>query len=217
LGLSVIPQYWVKSVLKRHGRPRADLTYTGASFARHVLDGMKLGHVKVEESRQGDHYDPAAKAVRLMPERFNGRSLAAMVVAAHEIGHAMQDATDYAPLKARHQSVTTAARIQQIGGIVMLAAPLLMIITKSPAVLGLELIAGALMMLSAALIHVRTLPVEFDASFNRAMPLLEEGGFLAKPDRAAAREILRAAAFTYVASALMTLLDITRWLRVLRV
>ena len=98
----VLPRYWVKSVIERHSADRLDIPGTGGELARHLLDGMKLGHVKVEEAKStGDHYDPVAKAVRLAPEHFNGRSLSAVVIAAHEVGHAMQDATGYRPLQVR--------------------------------------------------------------------------------------------------------------------
>lgn len=216
LALAYAPGMWVRGVLKRHGGERPDLAWTGAAFARQALDGMKLGHVLVEETKLGDHYDPAAKAVRLTPALFRGRSLTAMVVAAHEVGHAMQDATGYAPLRQRTASAKTAAQVERIGGAVMLAAPLLLIVMKSPVVLVFEFIAAAILILSAALMHALTLPVEFDASFKRAMPLLEKGQFLKPADLPAAREILRAAAYTYVASALMTLLDVTRWFRIFR-
>ncbi|MEL6225837.1 MAG: zinc metallopeptidase, partial [Pseudomonadota bacterium] len=94
LALMVLPSLWVRSVIARHGRDRPDFPGTGGEFARHVLDEMKLRHVTVEPTDMGDHYDPSTKTVRLIPEHFDGRSLSAVVIAAHEVGHAMQDATD---------------------------------------------------------------------------------------------------------------------------
>lgn len=90
-GLVALPNMWVHQVMDRHAVERADLGGTGAEFARHALDVLKLNHVKVESTEQGNHYDPLAKAVRLEPRFMTGRSLSAIVVAAHEIGHAMQD------------------------------------------------------------------------------------------------------------------------------
>src|SRR5438067_604545 len=90
--LAVLPQMWVRRVIAAHDAERADFPGTGGEFARHILDEMKLGHVKVEETDAGDHYDPEAKAIRLLPKHFGGKSLAAVVIAAHETGHAMQDA-----------------------------------------------------------------------------------------------------------------------------
>ena len=217
LALAFLPQMWVQSVMRRHGAPRTDIPGTGGELARHLLDGMKLDGVKVEETKLGDHYDPMEKAVRLLPQHFNGKSLAAVVIAAHEVGHAMQDATGFAPLKARTRIAKQARIFQAAGVAVMLAAPVVLAITKTPYALLIELAAGLAIMGFPILMHAVTLPVEFDASFNRALPVLEQGGFLTKDDLPAARELLRAAAFTYVASAAWSLLNVAQWLRVLRI
>lgn len=214
--IAFLPGMWVRSVLKRHGEPRADLPGPGSAFARSTLDRMGLGHVGVEETLEGDHYDPRSKTVRLSRPHYRGHSLAAIVVAAHEICHAMQDASDYAPLKRRTETALAAARAQKIGGVVMLAAPLVVLALKTPYAILLDIVVGLLMFGSAALMHVFTLPVEHDASFNRALPLLRDGKLIPAEDLPAARRILRAAALTYVAAALMTLIDVTRWFRIFR-
>ncbi len=214
--LAFLPQMWVKSVIKRHSAERPDFPGTGGEFARHLLDEMKLGHVKVEQTDAGDHYDPISKTVRLLPQHFNGRSLSAVVIAAHEVGHAMQDASGYRPLIHRTQLARQAQRIETLGSIVMLIAPVVMILAKAPFLLFVMLAAGMLILSFTILMHALTLPVEFDASFARAMPVLEAGGYLAEEDMKSAREILRAAAYTYVAAAAISLLDVMRWLRVLR-
>ena len=216
-GLALLPQMWIRGVLKRHSAARADLPGTGGEFARHVLDALKLGHVKVEETTLGDHYDPEQKVVRLTPQHFGGRSLAAVVVAAHEVGHAMQDATNYAPLSARTKLAKQAQSLERLGMAVMLATPLVVLLFKSPYVVVLELFLGMLILGSTIVLHVMTLPVEFDASFRRALPLLQAGQYIGDRDMASARQILRAAAFTYVAAAAMSLLDVMRWLRLLRI
>jgi len=177
---------------------------------------MKLGHVKVEETPQGDHYDPDAKVIRLMPQHFRGRSLAALVIAAHETGHAMQDATGYAPLAARTRLAKQALWTEKVGAVVMLAAPVMMVLAKGPHVLLLEFAAGIAILGMSIVMHAYTLPVEFDASFRRALPVLKAGKYIPDADMPAARQLLRAAAFTYVAAAGMSLLDVMRWLRVLR-
>jgi hypothetical protein len=216
-GLALLPSLWVKGVLRRHAVDRADFPGTGAEFARHVLDEMKLAAVKVEETTLGDHYDPEAKVVRLSPDHYNGRSLSAVVVAAHEVGHAMQDATGYGPLVHRTRLAKQAQSIERFGAVVMLAAPFVLLLVKSPHVIVLELFLGMLIMGSTIVMHAVTLPVEFDASFRRALPLLKAGRYVGDRDMAAARQILRAAAFTYVAAAAMSLLDVMRWIRVLRI
>lgn len=216
VALSVLPTLWVRAVLARHGGDRPDLPGTGGELARHLLDEMKLTSVKVEETSQGDHYDPQLKVVRLMPERYRGRSLTAVVVAAHEVGHAMQDATDSRLLRARTRLARTAYIVERVGIVVMMGAPLLAAIMHHPVGLLMEFGAGLLILGMGALLHAVTLPTEFDASFNRALPVLEAGRYIPERDMPATRSILRAAAFTYVAGALMTLVNIARWLRVLR-
>jgi hypothetical protein len=214
--LAVLPQIWVKRVIAAHSTDRADFPGTGGEFARHILDEMKLGHVKVEETTLGDHYDPEAKAVRLTPGHLNGRSLSAVVVAAHEAGHAMQDATGYAPLAARTRLAKQAIRMEKVAAIVMLATPIVLALAKAPHIVLIEVFAGVMIFALSILLHAVTLPVEFDASFRRALPVLQAGRYLDDKDLPAARKILRAAAFTYVAAAAMSLLDVARWLRVLR-
>jgi Zn-dependent membrane protease YugP len=216
VGLATLPSFWVRFVLERHSRERPDFPGTGGELARHLLDGMRLQAVKVEETDAGDHYDPDAKAVRLLPKHLNGRSLTAIVVAAHEVGHAMQDATGYKPLKARTKLAKSALLMERIGSVVMLAAPLLAIAIRNPGGLLLEYGAGLMILGLGVAAHLTTLPVEFDASFARALPLLKAGNYIAKRDLPAARSILRAAAFTYVAASLMSLVNVARWLRVIR-
>jgi len=214
--LAMLPQLWVRKVIDRHSADRADFPGTGGDFARHVLDEMKLGHVKVEETTLGDHYDPDSKTVRLSPPHFKGRSLAAVVIAAHETGHAMQDAAGFPPLQARTRLAKQAIRMEKVGAVVMLAAPIVMALAKAPHILVIEVFVGVMIFALSILLHAVTLPVEFDASFGRALPVLKGGRYIEDRDMPAAREILRAAAFTYVAAAAMSLLDVARWFRVLR-
>lgn len=217
LGLAVLPTLWVRAVLARHRAERADFPGSGGEFARHLLDGMGLASVKVEETAIGDHYDPQSKAVRLLPDHYHGRSLTAVVIAAHEVGHAMQDATGSALLKNRTRLAKVAFFVERIGGFVMLAAPLAAILLRHPAGILVELAAGLVILGLSVVLHLFTLPVEFDASFNRALPVLRHGRYIPDDDLPAARSILRAAAFTYVAAALMSLINIARWLRILRI
>lgn len=214
--LAWLPQVWVSRVLAENGHDRPDIGGTGGEFARHVLDGMKLHHVGVEETKLGDHYDPQTKTVRLLPQHMRGRSLAAVVVAAHEVGHAMQDATGYRPLAARTRMAKQAQLVQKIGSVLMLTTPLVVALVKAPAVALIQIAAGVMVLGSTVVMHLLTLPVEFDASFRRALPLLKAGNFIEARDMVAARRILRAAAFTYVAAAARSLLDVMQWLRMLR-
>jgi uncharacterized protein len=216
LGLAMLPQMWVHKVMARHANTRADLPGTGGQFARHILDEMQLTNVKVEVTDLGDHYDPESKAVRLLEKHLNGRSLTAVVIAAHETGHAMQDAIGFPPLQARTRLAKQAMQMERVGAVVMLATPIVMVLLKAPYILILEVFVGMVILAVSILLHAVTLPVEFDASFRRALPVLKAGRYIRDKDIPAARQILTAAAFTYVAAAAMSLLDVMRWIRVLR-
>ena len=210
------PQLWVQAVLKRHSQPRPDFPGTGGEFARHLLDQLELEDIQLEASDAGDHYDPASKVVRLTPDKLNGRSLTAITVAAHEVGHALQDRLDYKPLRWRTRLAVLAQTIQQLGNGLFILAPLVTAATRAPSSAIVMLTAGVASFGSAALVHLVTLPVEWDASFRRALPLLEAGRYLSDRDQHAARQILTAAAFTYVAGSLASLLSLWRWLRWIR-
>jgi len=216
LALATLPQLWVRAVMSRHSADRPDFPGNGGQFARHLLDEMKLREVGVEQTDIGDHYDPETKTVRLSSDNFAGRSLTAVTVAAHEVGHAMQDATRYPPLVARTRLAKTGAIVERVGMFVMIAAPIMAVVVKHPAGMLLQIGAGLALIGFTVLVHLTTLPVEFDASFKRALPVLRAGQYIPERDMPAARGILRAAALTYVAGALISLINIARWMRVLR-
>lgn len=210
------PAYWVKYTLKKYSYPEDRYPGTGEELARRLLDWADLQQVKVEVTDQGDHYDPIDKVVRLTPEKFNGRSLTAITVAAHEVGHAIQDRDGYFPLKLRTRLVQLAAPAEKLGAAIMMIAPLVMVVTRVPVTGALFFVGGILSLGSATLIHLVTLPMEIHASFDRALPMLVQGNYLKEGDEVHARRILRAAAWTYVSSSLMTLLNIGRWWMILR-
>jgi hypothetical protein len=216
LALIVGPQMWVRSVMRRHATDRPDIEGTGGDLARHLLDLAGLSQVKVELTGDGDHYDPVAKAVRLSPDTHDGRTVTAIAVAAHEVGHALQD-KDGDPLLATRMNLARAVIwLDRLAIVVMLLAPLVFAFVKAPALLVAQIGLGLLLMAGTVLMHVVTLPVEWDASFRRALPILKTGNFLPEDDMPAARQVLRAAALTYVAAAAVSLIDVLRWLRLLR-
>ena len=210
------PGLWVKRVLSKYSKPEDRYSGSGAELARHLLDLQGLQSVKVEETALGDHYDPEDKAVRLAPDKFSSHSLTAITVAAHEVGHALQDQDGYAPLRLRSHLVRASQKFEKLGAGILMISPFIGAITRVPG-LGVLMFAGGLLTLgTATLVHVVTLPTELDASFGRALPLLERHGILKKADAPHARRLLRAAAFTYVAASLMSLLNIARWWAILR-
>lgn len=210
------PGLWVRRVLTRYSIPADRYSGSGAQLARHLLDAHGLNSVKVETTETGDHYDPESKAVRLTADKFDGRSLTAITVAAHEVGHALQDHQEYAPLRFRTRLVKATRGIERIGAGVLMISPFLGIVTRVPAIGLLTFAAGLLTLGTAALVHLVTLPTEFDASFSRALPMLDQHRVLKDVDRPHARRLLTAAALTYVSASLMSLLNVARWLAILR-
>jgi Zn-dependent membrane protease YugP len=210
------PGLWVKRVLARYSQPENRYDGTGADLARQLLDAHGLNSVKVEMTESGDHYDPDSKTVRLTPDKFQGRSLTAITVAAHEVGHALQDHTDYAPLRWRTRLVKATRGVERLGAGVLMLSPFLGIATRVPSIGLITFAAGLLTLGTSALVHFVTLPTEFDASFGRALPTLDRHDILKKVDRPHARRLLTAAALTYVSASLMSLLNFARWLAILR-
>ena len=210
------PGWWVRTVMTRYSSPEDRYDGTGGELARHLLDGLDLQNVKVEESPAGDHYDPRDKVVRLSPANLKGRSLTAVTVAAHEVGHALQDASGYAPLKIRGQLVMLTQPVQRLGAGILMASPFVGMLTRAPLVSLLMILGGLMSLGTTTLVHLITLPTEMDASFNRALPMLEKGGILKPDDLPHARRLLRAAALTYLSASLASLLNIARWWALLR-
>ena len=210
------PSIWVQRVLTKYSKPADRYAGTGAQLARHLLNNNGLENVKVEQTKGGDHYDPADKAVRLTPDKFDGRSLTAITVAAHEVGHALQDRDAYGPLRLRTQLVRATRHVEKLGAGILMVSPFIGVITRLPMLGILMFIGGLLTLGTSTVIHLITLPTEFDASFNRALPILEKANILKANDDGHARRILKAAAYTYVSASLMSLLNIARWWAILR-
>ncbi len=208
------PQFWIKWVMEKHAREQPEFPGTGGELARHLLDKAGLEAIKLERIDGGDHYAPTEKVVRLSAKNFDGRSVTAVAVAAHEVSHALQHKENYAPLMLRQKLAGMCIIIERTGSILLMATPVVFALTRSPVVLLAEVVLGLGILASTVVIHIFTLPTEFDASFKRALPILEH--YLPAGEMPGARQVLKAAAFTYVASALVSILDIARWLRILR-
>ena len=209
------PQVWARTVLSRFDRVEY-FSGSGLDLARLLVERMDLTAVRVEETPLGDHYDPLTRTVRLNQALGKRRSLTAVVVAAHEVGHALQHQARYKPLETRTRLIGTAVKMERVGAALMMGLPVIAAITRVPAAGALMLVAGLLTLCVPVVVHLLTLPTEFDASFRRALPLLASGEYIPPEDLPAAKTILWACALTYVAAALAGMVNIWRWIRVLR-
>lgn len=215
LALVFGPQIWVRRVMSHYAR-REEMPGTGGELAHHLVERFELRGVAVETTEGGDHYDPQARAIRLSPEHFNGRSITAAAVAAHEFGHALQHHEGYQPLLWRGRLAVLGQQAQRMGAGAMMALPVVAGITRSPGLAALAALVGVLSLGMAVVVHLVTLPVETDASFRRALPILRDGQYIRPEQERGVRRVLRAAAMTYVAAALGSLLNLGRWLSILR-
>ncbi|PRO66830.1 zinc metallopeptidase [Alkalicoccus urumqiensis] len=208
-GLLIIIPLWassrVKSTYKKYSKVGASSGMTGAETAQRILHENGIYDVSVEpvKGQLTDHYDPRAKVVRLSEGNYYGRSIAGAAVAAHEVGHAIQDAENYSFLKLRSALVpaagfgSNASIFFIIGGILLTSQGLML--------------AGIFLMAAAVLFQVVTLPVEFNAS-SRAMTQIVSTGIIRNEEERETKKVLNAAALTYVASALVAVLELTRFI-----
>lgn len=203
IALALYAQFKVQSTFRHYAQVRSGTGYTGAQVAAELLRRQGITDVKIEpvEGMLADHYDPRTKTLRLSPDVYGSDSIAAIGVAAHETGHAVQHQVRYAPLGLRSAIVplasygTTAAWILFLLGLVL----------SSPSLMDL----GILLFLGYVLFAMVTLPVEFNAS-ARAVQLLQGHGFVLPQEAQGVRAVLNAAALTYVAAAAMAVLQLIR-------
>ena len=195
----------VRSAYSKYSKKPTSSQMTGAEVARKILDENGLYHVNIEQTKGTltDHYDPRSKVVRLSPDIYHGRSMASSAVAAHEVGHAIQDQEDYAFLRFRSALVPAANLGSNLAFVLI--------------VIGLFLgsagwfLLGILFFSAAVLFQLVTLPVEFDAS-NRAMTQLISTGIIRNEEERETKKVLDAAALTYVAAALVAVLELVRFI-----
>lgn len=197
--LGLYAQWRVKATFRKAHQQPARLS--GAAAARHILDESGLQSVGVEQigGQLSDHYDPRSKVLRLSSDVYNGRTLAAVGIAAHEAGHALQDAKNYAPLVVRNAAVPVAGFGSQasfallIGGMIFSIQPLIVL--------------GILLFATTVFFQIVNLPVEFNAS-SRAKAVLVERGIVPQDEMFHINKVLNAAALTYVAATLQAVLTL---------
>lgn len=206
--LMIIPlwaQSKVKKTYNKYSKVATSSQMTGAQVARKVLDDNGLYDVRIEETRGklSDHYDPRKKVVRLSSDNYHGYSQAAAAIAAHEVGHAIQDAEKYAFLRFRSSLFPLANTGSNLSFILIIAGILLQASNL--------ILVGIVFMSFAVLFQLVTLPVEFDAS-NRAMTQLVSTGIIRNNEERSTKKVLNAAAMTYVAAAMVAVAELIRFI-----
>ncbi len=208
-GLSLWAQFRVKGTFNRYAEVPTSSGLTGAEAARRMLDANGLTNVPVEHipGTLTDHYDPMSRVVRLSDPVYFGNSIASLSVACHEVGHAIQHKVSYPMLVARH-------RIFPVVNLVSGVAPLLLLVGFFFHMSGL-LLLGIIFFSGAVAFQLITLPVEFNAS-SRAKELMVRMGFIRNEEERGASRVLGAAALTYVAAALISVLELAKYIMIFR-
>lgn len=208
--LGLATQSYVNSAYRKNSRVPLPLGLTGAVVARRVLDSEGLGHVGIEmvPGNLTDHYDPRADVLRLSTDVYNGAHVSAAGVAAHEAGHAVQHAAGYAPARLR-MALVPVANIGSQGGPLLVMVGLILGYGSGFSSVMVDL--GIVLFAAAVVFHLVTLPVEIDAS-RRALTALTTTGSVIPGQERGARSVLTAAALTYVASALVSVLYLLQFI-----
>ena len=215
LALIFGPSLWVKMVMRKHSAQKPEMPGTGGELAKHLIERFSLKDVKVEVTELGDHYDPIEKKVRLLQEHYESKSLTAIAIAAHEVGHAIQDQQGDKRLATRTKMVPIVVKIARWSVAIISLSPEIVIVMRHTMPFSLLLLLGLSGFIARMMIHAVTLPIEFDASFSKALPILREGNYVSQSNEKAVSQILRAAALTYVSAALADILNLSRWVFIL--
>ncbi|MBE6547988.1 MAG: zinc metallopeptidase [Ruminococcaceae bacterium] len=210
---SIMAQIKVKTTFDKYNKTRSYSGLDGASAARMILDKNGLYHVRIERvhGHLTDHFDPRDNVIRLSDSTYNSDSAAAIGVAAHEAGHAVQHAVGYAPIKLRAAIIPVTRVGSALAMPLFLIGMLLTAFTYNAKIGEACMLAGIIFFSMSTLFQLVTLPTEFNAS-SRAMSALEESGRLGKTDLAASRKVLSAAAMTYVAALATSLAYLLRFI-----
>jgi Zn-dependent membrane protease YugP len=194
--LSTAPVIWLNYVFHKNDQILINMPFTGLEFGKLILKDYGLTEVKIEKSLSVDHYDLLEKKVKVTQERLSKKSLTAISIVCHEIGHAIQHKEKYKALEQRTSLVKNTAWISQIGSSILLIGIPTILATGYYPLIKVCLLLALLSLLIGIIVHLITLEVELDASFNKALPILIEK---VPPEyHDSCKSILRAAAFTYV-------------------
>ena len=214
--LSVFPMLWLNYVFNKNDKILINMPFNGQEFGNLILEEKGLNNVLIEETSVGDHYDLNEKKVKVLNDRLNKKSLTSISIICHEIGHAIQHQENYKPLKNRTIIVKSTAWITQIGNSILLIGIPFIFATGATSLIKTSLIIVLISLIIGVFIHIITLDVEFDASFNRAMPIIREK--VPKEYHNACRSVLLAAALTYVVGTIRNFISLRYiWLLLSRI
>ena len=214
--LSVFPMLWLNYVFNKNDKILINMPFNGQEFGNLILEEKGLNNVLIEETSVGDHYDLNEKKVKVLNDRLKKKSLTSISIICHEIGHAIQHQENYKPLKNRTIIVKSTAWITQIGNSILLIGIPFIFATGATSLIKTSLIIVLISLIIGVFIHIITLDVEFDASFNRAMPIIREK--VPKEYHNACRSVLLAAAFTYVVGTIRNFISLRYiWLLLSRI
>ena len=209
------PIIWFNFVFKKNNKILEKMPFNGLEFGEQIIKEKNLSDVVIEGTMEGDHYDPNEKKVRVKQERLDNKSITAISVVCHEIGHAIQHNENYKPLERRQILVKNTAWISKLGGGILYIGLPTLFATGSFPLIRVCLILVIFTIIINVLIHLVTLDVEIDASFNRALPILREK--VPSQYHEKCRSVLRAAAYTYVIGALRSVISLRYiWLLIMR-
>ena len=198
-----LPNIWVNYVLKNNNKNLPDMPFTGKQLGVKILEEQKIYNVSIEPIKQLDHYNPIKKKIHIGEDKLNKKSITSIAVVAHEIGHAIQDKENYKPLIMRQKLIEKTMIFQRLGSfLLIIGLPSIFAFTKSPLITFISAIIIMGCLSTNVLIHLITLPVEFDASFKRALPILEK--YVPKENMKQCRSVLRAAALTYLSQSIVS-------------
>jgi Zn-dependent membrane protease YugP len=204
--LMYLPQWWVRHQMRKHAAELPDLPGTGGELARHLIERFELNGIVVEQAEPGqNHFSPNDKAVRLSPDIHDGKSITAVAVAAHEVGHAIQFHRDEEIFKLRSRYLPLASTMQRAAGYALMLSPLFALLFRTPVGAMFPILLSLLMHVMGALVYLIVLPEEWDASFEKALPILADG-YISEEQLPQARAVLKAAALTYFSAALSSLI-----------
>jgi len=211
------PQTWVRHVLKKYNAQIEKLDGTGGELATHLIEKLGLNGISVELSAsEASNYNPKNKIISLTPDVYNGKSLTAISISAHLIGHSIQHLIRYKPFLIRSHMEKYLQASEKAASIALISFPLITLITHLPTVGVLILVLGISLLLISVVFHLVTLPIELDASFQRALPILVNGKYISKTTVPIMKKLLLASSLTYLSKSLASILNFYQWISILR-